>query len=62
MSAKSADLTLWTVAGVSPSRLTSVTDLSDYEAVSVPYPAQVSVSGGGAQQTPKFFRVSVQSN
>lgn len=54
----SADLELWTTDNTTPTRLTG--DNSDeYEAVSVPFPTDVPVNSGGANQPPQFFRIGV---
>jgi fibronectin-binding autotransporter adhesin len=58
----SADMTMWTASGTTPSVLTGAVNPSDIEAVSVPYPATVPVTGGGAAQPPKFFKVLVTQN
>lgn len=55
----SADMTMWTASGTTPTVLTGATNPGDIEAVSVPYPSAVPVTGGGAAQPPKFFRVLV---
>jgi len=54
----SADLSLWTSSDTTPSRRTSDTAPGDCEAVSVPFPTTVPVTGGGAEKLPRFFRVS----
>ena len=53
----SADLSLWTPSSTTPTLRTSGSDPGSYEVVSVPYPATVPVTGGGADQAPQFFRV-----
>ena len=52
---------MWTTSATTPTLRTSAADPGDYEAVSVPYPATVPVTGGGAEQIPHFFRVEIEN-
>ena len=54
----SCDLIQWTPSGLGLQVETGAGSSGAYEAVSVPFPAQVPLQAGGTD-TPKFFRVSI---
>jgi uncharacterized repeat protein (TIGR02543 family) len=56
----SADLTRWT-ASAAGLQVLSDQSAGDVDAVSVPFPPSVPVTGNGPVQAPKFFRVGVAS-
>ena len=53
-----ADLGLCPPSDITSTRRTLDTSPGDHEAVSVPFPFTVPVTGGGAEKVPQFFRVS----
>ncbi len=57
----SADLKVWTLSVVSPSRQTNANSSGDIDVVSVPFPASVPLDITGTA-APKFFRVGVLEN
>ena len=54
----SADMSLWTPSNSTPQVLTAASSVG-IEAVAVPFPSTVPVTGGGAEAPPKFMRVRV---
>ncbi|HEX5790233.1 MAG TPA: hypothetical protein VFY13_03720, partial [Luteolibacter sp.] len=57
----SADLGLWTTSATAPTVQTGAGSTGNMEAVSVPFPASVSLQAGGTA-APKFFRIGVSEN
>lgn len=57
----SADLSLWTSSTTTPTLRTGAGSTGLIEAVSVPFPASVSLQAGGSA-SPKFFRIGVSGN
>jgi hypothetical protein len=58
----SADLSVWTASTSLPTVLTHPNSSGEIEAVSIPYPASVPVTGGDPEQKPKFYRIKVSSD